>query len=86
MKPVAPGEPDAGILPVRFDEGAGVPHGASRSTLHPSRSSKEAPPAKRPHEQFCAYGMLNSSTMYGLRMTIQPLNDDYAHEQPIRRG
>ena len=32
------GEPYAGKLHVRFDEGAGVPHGASRSTLHPSRS------------------------------------------------
>ena len=29
------GEPYAGKLHVRFDEGAGVPHGASRSTLHP---------------------------------------------------
>ena len=30
------GEPYAGKLHVRFDEGAGVPHGASRSTLHPN--------------------------------------------------
>ena len=29
------GEPYAGKLHVRFDQGAGVPHGASRSTLHP---------------------------------------------------
>ena len=36
MKPVPHGEPYAGKLHVRFDEGAGVPHGASRSTLHPS--------------------------------------------------
>ena len=35
MKPVPHGEPYAGKLHVRFDEGAGVPHGASRSTLHP---------------------------------------------------
>ena len=28
------GEPYAGKLHVRFDEGTGVPHGASRSTLH----------------------------------------------------
>ena len=34
MKPVPHGEPYAGKLHVRFDEGAGVPHGASRSTLH----------------------------------------------------
>ena len=33
MKPVPHGEPYAGKLHVRFDEGAGVPHGASRSTL-----------------------------------------------------
>ena len=39
MKPVPHGEPYAGKLHVRFDEGAGVPHGASRSTLHP-RSPK----------------------------------------------
>ena len=44
MKPVPHGEPYAGKLHVRFDEGAGVPHGASRSTLHPSRSpSYECP-------------------------------------------
>ena len=36
MKPVPHGEPYAGKLHVRFDEGAGVPHGASRSTLHPN--------------------------------------------------
>ena len=36
-KRVPHGEPYAGKLHVRFDEGAGVPHGASRSTLHPSR-------------------------------------------------
>ena len=40
------GEPYAGKLHVRFDEGAGVPHGASRSTLHPrspfpTKSEKE---------------------------------------------
>ena len=35
MKPVPHGEPYAGKLHVRFDEGAGVPYGASRSTLHP---------------------------------------------------
>ena len=35
MKLVPHGEPYAGKLHVRFDEGAGVPHGASRSTLHP---------------------------------------------------
>ena len=35
MKPVPHGEPYAGKLHVRFDEGAGVPHGASRATLHP---------------------------------------------------
>ena len=29
------GEPYAGNLHVWFDEGAGVSHGASRSTLHP---------------------------------------------------
>ena len=29
------GEPYAGKLHVRLDEGAGVPHGAPRSTLHP---------------------------------------------------
>ena len=36
MKPVPHGEPYAGKLHVRFDEGAGAPHGASRSTLHPA--------------------------------------------------
>ena len=35
MKLVPHGEPYAGKLHVRFDEGADVPHGASRSTLHP---------------------------------------------------
>ena len=35
MKLVPHGEPYAGKLHVRFDEGAGVPHGASRSTPHP---------------------------------------------------
>ena len=35
MKLVPHGEPYAGKRHVRFDEGAGVPHGASRSTLHP---------------------------------------------------
>ena len=38
-KRVPHGEPYAGKLHVRFDERAGIPHGASRSTLHPSRSS-----------------------------------------------
>ena len=33
---VTHGEPYAGNLHVRFDEGADVPHGASRSTLHTS--------------------------------------------------
>ena len=46
MKPVPHGEPYAGKLHVRFDEGAGVPHGASRSTIHPrsplpTKSEKE---------------------------------------------
>ena len=35
---VSCGEPYAGKLHVRFDEGAGVAHGASRSTLHPSHT------------------------------------------------
>ena len=36
MKQIPHVEPYAGKLHVRFDEGAGVPYGASRSTLHPS--------------------------------------------------
>ena len=43
------GEPYAGKLHVRFDEGAGVPHGASRSTLHPIvRADKIMKRAKDP--------------------------------------
>ena len=38
-KRVPRGEQYAGKLHVRFDEGAGVPHGASRSTLHPCTPS-----------------------------------------------
>jgi len=35
MSKIPHGEPYAGKLHVRFDEGAGVPYGASRSTLLP---------------------------------------------------
>ena len=37
------GEPYAGKLHVRFDEGAGVPHGASRSTLQPTSRTSTLP-------------------------------------------
>ena len=48
MKLVPHGEPYAGKLHVRFDEGAGVPHGASRSTLHPYSSSEDMRSARLP--------------------------------------
>ena len=38
MSNVPHGEPYAGELHVRFDEGADVPCGASRPTLHPLKS------------------------------------------------
>ena len=37
MSKIPHGEPYAGKLHVRFDEGADVPCGASRPTLHPLR-------------------------------------------------
>ena len=43
MSNVPHGEPYAGKLHVRFDEGAGVPHGASRSTLHPIAGNYSKP-------------------------------------------
>ena len=48
MKSVPHGEPHTGKQHVRFDDGAGVSHGASRSTLHPRSPlySKEFDPKK----------------------------------------
>ena len=46
MKPVPHGEPYAGKLHVRFDEGAGVPDNKGRSALLYTPWSCELPPGK----------------------------------------